>query len=86
MVGASPDERRLYPPDLMSIFYSQVAKIGEYIVKLIFSLLASYPLAGLLKRVPDARPEYKNLFNIGYEHFPDRALPRNRAVKKSVAY
>jgi lysophospholipid acyltransferase len=34
-------------------------------VKLTFSLLTSYPLAGLLKRVPDARPEYKNLFIIG---------------------
>ncbi|KAI0603249.1 MBOAT, membrane-bound O-acyltransferase family-domain-containing protein [Biscogniauxia sp. FL1348] len=31
-------------------------------LKLIFSFLLSYPLAGLLKRVPDARPEYKNLF------------------------
>ncbi|KAI0382655.1 MBOAT family protein [Hypomontagnella monticulosa] len=34
-------------------------------LKLIFSFLLSYPLAGLLKRVPDARPEYKNLFIIG---------------------
>lgn len=33
-------------------------------VKLIFSLLLSYPLAGLLKRVPDTRPEYKNLFSL----------------------
>ncbi|KAI5855608.1 MBOAT family protein [Durotheca rogersii] len=33
-------------------------------LKLIFSFLLSYPLAGLLKRVPDARPEYKNLFII----------------------
>lgn len=35
-------------------------------VKLIFSILLSYPLAGLLKRVPDARPAYKNLFIIRY--------------------
>ncbi|KAI1760155.1 MBOAT-domain-containing protein [Hypoxylon sp. FL1150] len=34
-------------------------------LKLIFSFLISYPLAGLLKRVPDARPQYKNLFIIG---------------------
>ncbi|KAK9772634.1 putative MBOAT family protein [Seiridium cardinale] len=34
-------------------------------LKLIFSFLLSYPLAGLLKRVPDARPEYKNGFIIG---------------------
>ncbi|OTA97692.1 hypothetical protein M434DRAFT_391624 [Hypoxylon sp. CO27-5] len=33
-------------------------------LKLIFSFLLSYPLAGLLKRVPDARPQYKNLFII----------------------
>ncbi|TGJ87355.1 hypothetical protein E0Z10_g1374 [Xylaria hypoxylon] len=33
-------------------------------LKLIFSFLLSYPLAGLLKRVPDSRPDYKNLFII----------------------
>ncbi|KAI1115035.1 MBOAT family protein [Nemania sp. NC0429] len=33
-------------------------------LKLIFSFLLSYPLAGLLKRVPDNRPDYKNLFII----------------------
>ncbi|EPE07275.1 mboat family protein [Ophiostoma piceae UAMH 11346] len=38
-------------------------------LKLIFSLLLSYPLAGLLKRVPDARPEQKNLFIIGVSIF-----------------
>ncbi|KAK3692753.1 MBOAT, membrane-bound O-acyltransferase family-domain-containing protein [Podospora appendiculata] len=31
-------------------------------LKLVFSFLLSYPLAGVLKRVPDARPEQKNLF------------------------
>lgn len=31
-------------------------------VKLITSFLLSYPLAGLLKRVPDERPALKNLF------------------------
>jgi hypothetical protein len=36
------------------------------IVKLIFSILFSYPLAGLLKRVPDTKPAYKNLFNAAY--------------------
>jgi len=35
-------------------------------VKLITSFLISYPLAGVLKRVPDAKPAYKNLFIIGY--------------------
>ncbi|KAI0458347.1 MBOAT family protein [Xylaria acuta] len=33
-------------------------------LKLIFSFLLSYPLAGLLKRIPDSRPDYKNLFII----------------------
>ncbi|KAI1334190.1 MBOAT family protein [Xylariaceae sp. FL0016] len=33
-------------------------------LKLIFSFLLSYPLAGLLKRVPDAKPGLKNLFII----------------------
>ncbi|KAI1866049.1 uncharacterized protein JN550_008027 [Neoarthrinium moseri] len=38
-------------------------------LKLIFSFLLSYPLAGLLKRVPDARPEYKNAFIIACSLF-----------------
>ncbi|KAK1751651.1 MBOAT, membrane-bound O-acyltransferase family-domain-containing protein [Echria macrotheca] len=38
-------------------------------LKLIFSFLLSYPLAGLLKRVPDARPAYKNLFSLGVSFF-----------------
>ncbi|KAI0540906.1 membrane-bound O-acyltransferase domain-containing protein 1 [Xylaria digitata] len=37
---------------------------SQHAVKLIFSFLLSYPLAGLLKRVPDNRPDYKNLFII----------------------
>lgn len=35
-------------------------------VKLITSFLLSYPLAGLLKRIPDSKPLYKNLFIVGY--------------------
>ncbi|KAK4106567.1 MBOAT-domain-containing protein [Parathielavia hyrcaniae] len=38
-------------------------------LKLIFSLILSYPLAGVLKRVPDARPAYKNLFSLGISIF-----------------
>ncbi|KAI4601275.1 lysophospholipid acyltransferase [Pestalotiopsis sp. 9143b] len=38
-------------------------------LKLIFSFLLSYPLAGLLKRVPDAQPAYKNAFIIGCSLF-----------------
>lgn len=33
-------------------------------MKLIFSFLLSYPLAGLLKRVPDSKPWAKNVFTI----------------------
>ncbi|KAI0190093.1 MBOAT family protein [Astrocystis sublimbata] len=33
-------------------------------LKLIFSFLLSYPLAGVLKRIPDNRPDYKNVFII----------------------
>jgi len=33
-------------------------------LKLIFSFLLSYPLAGLLKRLPDDKPWTKNAFNI----------------------
>lgn len=38
------------------------------IVKLIFSFLLSFPLAGLLKRIPDSKPAYKNIFIIGCGH------------------
>ncbi|KAL2020263.1 hypothetical protein VTK56DRAFT_8587 [Thermocarpiscus australiensis] len=38
-------------------------------LKLIFSFLLSYPLAGVLKRVPDARPEQKNLFILSISIF-----------------
>ena len=33
-------------------------------VKLIASFLLSYPLAGVLKRIPDAKPHQKNFFTI----------------------
>lgn len=36
------------------------------LVKLITSFLLSYPLAGVLKRIPDARPYQKNLFIIAW--------------------
>ncbi|KAI9762312.1 MAG: hypothetical protein M4579_000460 [Chaenotheca gracillima] len=38
-------------------------------LKLIFSFLISYPLCGLLKRVPDAKPVYKNVFIIAVSLF-----------------
>jgi lysophospholipid acyltransferase len=46
--------------------YSADVQSPPYLVKLIFSILLSYPLAGLLKRIPDAKPAYKNLFNTAY--------------------
>lgn len=39
-------------------------------VKLIFTILLSYPLAGVLKRLPDTEPAKKNIFMIGYGSFP----------------
>lgn len=39
------------------------------IVKLIFTILLSYPLAGVLKRLPDTEPAKKNIFMIGYGSF-----------------
>jgi len=38
---------------------------------MIASLLLSYPLAGVLKRIPDGKPYQKNLFIIAY------AMPEN---------
>lgn len=46
------------------IYLGRTLGTGPDELKLIFSFLLSYPLAGLLKRVPDARPTYKNLFVI----------------------
>ncbi|KAL5604665.1 hypothetical protein BROUX41_001984 [Berkeleyomyces rouxiae] len=38
-------------------------------LKLIFSFLLSYPLCGLLKRIPDNKPAWKNAFIIGTSVF-----------------
>ena len=40
-------------------------------VKLITSFLLSYPFAGALKRIPDAKPYQKNLFIIAYTNVID---------------
>lgn len=45
------------------VYLSGLVGAGPDELKLIFSILISYPLAGLLKRVPDTNPAYKNLFN-----------------------
>lgn len=67
-LGTGPDERKSFFFIPLS-FASGLAPVLRFwltapLVKLIFSFLLSYPLAGLLKRVPDARPERKNLFII----------------------
>ncbi|KAB5570047.1 MBOAT, membrane-bound O-acyltransferase family-domain-containing protein [Coniochaeta sp. 2T2.1] len=59
-IGAGPDER-MRP---LTSYVLPNHRLTIATVKLIFSFLLSYPLAGLLKRVPDARPAYKNLFVI----------------------
>lgn len=38
-------------------------------LKLVATFLLSYPLAGLLKRVPDSKPHHKNLFSIAIALF-----------------
>ncbi|KAL2754737.1 hypothetical protein ACRALDRAFT_1093581 [Sodiomyces alcalophilus JCM 7366] len=48
------------PFDLMS----SNSGISPDYLKLVFSWLLSYPLAGLLKCIPDSRPDHKNIFSI----------------------
>lgn len=62
-IGASTDER-MY---LLNLDFS-IAMLTMQ-VKLIFSFLVSYPLAGLLKRIPDNRPDLKNVFSISISLF-----------------
>lgn len=58
-LGASTDERE-------SSWFCSTQSITEWLlVKLIFTFLLSYPLAGVLKRIPDSKPAYKNLFIVG---------------------
>ncbi|KAK0646045.1 MBOAT, membrane-bound O-acyltransferase family-domain-containing protein [Cercophora newfieldiana] len=51
------------------VFLGNKIGAGPDELKLVFSFLLSYPLAGLLKRVPDARPAHKNLFTLGVSIF-----------------
>ncbi|KAH6624912.1 MBOAT, membrane-bound O-acyltransferase family-domain-containing protein [Chaetomium sp. MPI-SDFR-AT-0129] len=51
------------------VYLGDALGAGPDELKLIFSILISYPLAGLLKRVPDARPAYKNLFSLSISIF-----------------
>ena len=49
-----------------TIQYQSSGFADKLSVKLIASFLLSYPLAGVLKRIPDAKPYQKNLFIISY--------------------
>jgi len=67
ILGASPDERKdIFSLWTISSYFATVADANELLVKLITSFLLSYPLAGLLKRVPDEKPALKNLFIIRF--------------------
>lgn len=52
-------------------------------VKLIFTILLSYPLAGVLKRLPDTEPAKKNIFMIGYDHPPLAQLQVRGAMDRT---
>jgi lysophospholipid acyltransferase len=54
---------------------------------LIFLFLLSYPLAGILKRIPDSQPWKKNVFIIGYAaHFPYFEQRTNICASASLFY
>ncbi|KAK0711165.1 MBOAT, membrane-bound O-acyltransferase family-domain-containing protein [Lasiosphaeris hirsuta] len=51
------------------VYLSSIIGAGPDELKLVFTFLISYPLAGVLKRIPDARPAQKNLFLLGVSVF-----------------
>ncbi|KAK3357450.1 MBOAT, membrane-bound O-acyltransferase family-domain-containing protein [Lasiosphaeria hispida] len=51
------------------VYLSSIIGAGPDELKLVFTFLISYPLAGVLKRIPDAHPAQKNLFSIGVSIF-----------------
>jgi hypothetical protein len=59
-LGASTDERKF------ANVLRRTLNLRYPLVKLIFSFLLSYPLAAVLKRMPDKAPWQKNLFIVGY--------------------
>ena len=59
LTGASVDERQY-----CNVYVHGEQAPNDLAVKLIASFLLSYPLAGFLKRIPDAKPYQKNLFII----------------------
>jgi lysophospholipid acyltransferase len=65
-LGASPDERKLILFFIILYTVSTMSLIPPLSVKLVSSFLLSYPFAALLKRIPDSRPDAKNIFIIRY--------------------
>lgn len=45
-------------------------RLNRGIVKLVGSFILSYPIAAVLKRLPDNSPEIKNAFIVGYDPPP----------------
>lgn len=69
-IGASPDECKIdasLPIDMDLLSYAVLTCYASALVKLVFSFLLSFPLAAILKRIPDTTPERKNLFAIWYD-------------------
>lgn len=62
VTGASVDIRKGIPHDRRAFCRAYTS-----VVKVLAAFLLSYPLAGLLKRIPDRRPDWKNLYIVGYE-------------------
>jgi len=56
----TPKDERMCALQLVAVVTAHVSA-----VKLIFTILVSYPFAGLLKRLPDTEPWKKNVFLIG---------------------
>ena len=73
-VGASTDECRSYSSlpialqdprfEAESDARGRTADRRIFAVKLLVLFLVSYPLAGILKRLPDNKPYLKNIFNV----------------------
>lgn len=70
MYDFSPLPNHGWPRTLaLLLLHTANVNLNYSVVKLIASFLLSYPLAGLLKRIPDAQPAKKNAFIIGVSLF-----------------
>lgn len=59
-LGTSADECKLLASHVLFSY------VKIFAVKLVFSFYLSYPLAAVLKRIPDKNPWQKNAFIIGH--------------------